>query len=50
VKPLISGYPRATDDLDDDGIWPMEVGLEKLVEGFRQRALRTPIMTEGKLT
>lgn len=29
MKPLIYGYPRAIDDLDDDRTRQMEVGLEK---------------------
>jgi hypothetical protein len=32
VKPLIYGYPRAIDDLDDDGTRQMELGLEKLAD------------------
>lgn len=32
MKPLIYGYLRVTDDLDDDEIRQMELGLEKLAD------------------
>jgi hypothetical protein len=32
VKPLIYGYLRVTDDLDDDEIRQMELHLEKLAD------------------
>ena len=32
MKPLIYGYLRATDDLDDDEIRRRELGLEKLAD------------------
>lgn len=37
MKPLIYGYPRITDDLDDRQVCRMERGLRKLAktEGFR---------------
>ncbi|MGH3752987.1 MAG: recombinase family protein [Pseudonocardiaceae bacterium] len=37
MKPLIYGYLRITDDLDDDEVRQMERGLKKLAEaeGFR---------------
>jgi hypothetical protein len=32
VKPLIYGYPRVTEDLEDDELQQLERGLQKLAE------------------